>query len=105
MPATPVPVDRDRLSAHVGLLLTERPLAERFGLAARAGFRAVEHPNPFALPAPHLRRLLADAGLRLVQTAFPAGDATRGEKGFAALPSEAARFGSMQSSGVLRQLG
>lgn len=92
MPAIPVPVDRGRLSAHVGFLFTERPLPERFGLAARAGFRAVEHPNPFALPAPQLRALLADAGLHLVQTAFPAGDAARGEKGFAALPSETARF-------------
>lgn len=92
MPATPVPIDRDRLNAHVGFLFTERPLAERFGHAARAGFRAVEHPNLFALPATYLRRLLADTGLRLVQTAFPAGDAARGEKGFAALPSEVARF-------------
>lgn len=92
MPATSVPIDRDRLSAHVGFLFTEQPLAERFGLAARAGFRAVEHPNPFSLPASQLRRLLSDAGLQLVQTAFPAGDPARGEKGFAALPSEVGRF-------------
>lgn len=82
----------ERLSADVGFLFTEWPLADRFAAAARAGFRAVEHPNPFAIPAPDLARTLSDHGLTFVQTSFPAGDPARGEKGFAALPDRASAF-------------
>ena len=77
---------KDRLSGHCGFLFTALPLAERFAAAARAGFRAVEHPNLFATPAREVAGWLERAGVPLVQTGFPAGDAAKGEKGFAALP-------------------
>ncbi|PWC78103.1 TIM barrel protein [Azospirillum sp. TSH64] len=83
-----------RLSAHIGFLFTEQAFAERPEAARRVGFGAVEHPNPFDTPAPELARRLSDAGLRFAQTGFPAGDVTRGEKGFAALPEHVARFRS-----------
>ncbi len=83
---------RDRLSGHVGFLFTELPLARRFAAAAAAGFSAVEHPNLFAAPAREVAGWLVDAGLPLVQTSFPAGEAARGEKGFAALPDRAGEF-------------
>ncbi len=82
----------DRLSAHIGFLFTELPLPERPAAAARAGFRALEHPNLFAHPARVVSGWFRDAGLPLVQTGFPAGDAARGEKGFAALPERCAEF-------------
>jgi hydroxypyruvate isomerase len=84
----------DRLSAHIGFLFTEFPLARRFAEARRAGFHAVEHPNPFSAPARQLERLLSDAGLTFVQAAFPTGDPTRGEKGLAALPTHVDSFRS-----------
>ena len=82
----------DRLSAHIGFLFTELPLPERAAAAARAGFRALEHPNLFAHPASTVAGWFRDAGLPLVQTGFPAGDAARGEKGFAALPDRCGAF-------------
>ena len=84
----------DRLSGHCGFLFTELPLAERFAAAARAGFRAVEHPNLFATPAKTVKGWLEGAGVPLVQTGFPAGDAAKGEKGFAALPDKRAHYRS-----------
>ena len=80
----------DRLSGHCGFLFTELPLSERFAAAAKAGFRAVEHPNLFATPAAEVAGWLERAGVPLVQTGFPAGDAAKGEKGFAALPDKVA---------------
>ncbi|GLS44286.1 hydroxypyruvate isomerase family protein [Methylobacterium brachythecii] len=82
----------DRLSAHLGFLYTERPLPERFAAAARNGFRVMEHPNLFSTPAREVAGWLNAAGLSLVQTSFPAGDASRGEKGFAGLPDRAGAF-------------
>lgn len=84
----------DRLSGHCGFLFTELPLPERFAAAARAGFRAVEHPNLFATPAREVKGWLECAGVPLVQTGFPAGDAARGEKGFAALPDRVDHYRS-----------
>jgi len=81
-----------RLSAHIGFLFTELPFTERIFAAKRAGFRAVEHPHPFTTPAPTLKQLLSEAGLPLVQTAFPSGNIANGEKGFAALPGFTACF-------------
>lgn len=82
----------DRLSAHIGFLLSEVPFADRFEAAAKARFRAVEHPNPFSTSARDIAKQLAAAGLTYVQTSFPAGGPTRGEKGFAALPERTAAF-------------
>lgn len=82
----------DRFSAHVGFLFTEQIFGDRFSAARRAGFRAVEHPNPFAMPAHELAKRLDGEGLVFVQTSFPAGDAAKGEKGFAALRDQIDRF-------------
>lgn len=81
-----------RFSAHIGFLFTEQPLPKRFAAASAAGFRAVEHPNPFGYPAREIAMLLDAHELHYVQTSFPAGDPARGEKGFAALPKRAAEF-------------
>jgi hydroxypyruvate isomerase len=87
-------------SAHLGYLFDELPLAERFAAARRAGFGAVEHPAPYAMPATTMRRHLDEQTLRLVQIALPAGDAARGEKGMAALPGREAEFGETLEVGI-----
>lgn len=79
-----------RFSAHIGYLFGEAPLAERFGLARAAGFDAVEHPDPQALPASRLRALLDGNGLGFAQMSSGAG--SPGEKGLAALPGREAEF-------------
>lgn len=101
-----------RFAASVMFLFTEAPFAERFALARRAGFRAVECQNPYGWPAEDIRRWLDDAELEMVLVnapggvsrpnqqpgaglaagsivsgaAAPAGEGDKGERGFAALP-------------------
>lgn len=79
-------------SAHIGYLFNEVPLEQRFAAARDAGFTVVEHPSLYSLPATRVKQLLAENGLGIVQSSFPAGDIARGEKGFAALPDQIERF-------------
>jgi hydroxypyruvate isomerase len=75
-----------RFAASVMLLFAEAPFKERFRLARRAGFRAVECQNPYAWAAENIRDWLTDAGLEMVLINAPAGDPDKGERGFAAVP-------------------
>ncbi len=86
------PIGTQRFSAHIGFLFGEIPFGARFAAARKHGFAAVEHPSPFETPAATVREYLDDNGLVYVQTGFPAGDASRGEKGFAALPEKRTQF-------------
>jgi hydroxypyruvate isomerase len=52
-----------RFSAHVGYLFTERPLLERFDAAAKAGFKAVDMPVCYDVPAAALRDAVKRNGL------------------------------------------
>ncbi|MCS0502059.1 hydroxypyruvate isomerase family protein [Ancylobacter mangrovi] len=81
-----------RLSAHIGYLYGEFPLIERVNAARRAGFSAVEHPNPMAIPAREMRARLEEQGMAFAQMAAATGDGARGEKGLAALPGREADF-------------
>lgn len=82
----------NRLSAHLGYLYAELPLAERLAAAASDGFTAVEHPGPWAIPAAEMRARLADLGLDFAQVTSGMGDKSRGEKGLAALPGRIGGF-------------
>lgn len=79
-----------RLSAHIGYLYADLPLADRPAAAARDGFTAVEHPDPQILPACDLRSRLNDLGLSFSQ--IGSGMGAPGEKGLAALPGRDAAF-------------
>ncbi len=79
-----------RLSAHIGYLYTELPLPERLAAAARDGFTAVEHPEPWAIPAAEMRARLADLGLGFAQVTSGMGEP--GEKGLAALAGRRVAF-------------
>ncbi|TKV70560.1 hydroxypyruvate isomerase [Rhizobium sp. AU243] len=80
------------LSAHIGYLFGEYPLIDRIAAAAKCGFTAVEHPQPFEVPASQLKRLLEDYGLAFIQHAAAIGSAAKGEKGLACLPGREAEF-------------
>lgn len=82
----------NRFSAHIGYLYSDLPLGERPAAAARDGFTAVEHPEPFAVPAKEMRARLADLGLTFLQVTSGMGDVTAGEKGLAALVGREAAF-------------
>ena len=50
------------------------PFLDRFELAAKAGFRAVEFLFPYAYPMAEIKRRLAEHQLELVLHNLPAGD-------------------------------
>src|SRR3954451_19912389 len=79
-------------SAHIGYLFTEQPMPERIASATRCGFQAVEHPAPYAVPAPEMAGWLNAAGARYVQLGLYSGDAPQGEKGLGIFPDRRDEF-------------
>ncbi len=87
-----------KFSAHLGYMFNELPFPDRFAAARRAGFMAVEHPDPYSLSADRLHSLLQAEGLTFIQFAFPAGNP--GEKGCAALPGREREFQASVETGL-----
>jgi hydroxypyruvate isomerase len=81
-----------RFAANLTMLFTEVPFLERFALAAKAGFKAVEFLFPYPFPAAELKSRLQDNGLELILHNLPAGDWDKGERGIACLPSRTEEF-------------
>ena len=82
-----------KLAANLKWLFTDLPFGQRFEVAARAGFRAVELPAPYTSSPAELRNQLADNGLQAVLLNTPQGEAgsvTAG--GLACLPDHVADF-------------
>ena len=73
-----------RLAANLSTLFQHAPLIERFELAARCGFKAVELQFPYEIKAEALACALRSARLELVLINAPAGDLAAGELGLAA---------------------
>ena len=81
-----------RFAANVSMLFTEVPFLDRFALAARAGFAAVECQFPYEAPAAEIRARLDGHGLAMVLHNLPAGDWAAGERGLACLPDRVDEF-------------
>ena len=81
-----------RFAANLSMLFAEAPFLDRFALAARAGFAAVECQFPYDAPAAEIRARLDDLGLAMVLHNLPAGDWPAGERGLACLPQRVADF-------------
>jgi hydroxypyruvate isomerase len=81
-----------RLAANLSTLFKERPFLERFGAAARAGFRAVEYQYPYDEDPGEIARRARSAGVEVILHNMPRGDAARGEHGTACLPGREQRF-------------
>ena len=81
-----------RFSANLHFLFNEVPFLERFAAAERAGFAAVEFPDPYAHPLPELAARLRDHRLACVLVNFPMGDRARGEMGIACLADREEEF-------------
>jgi hydroxypyruvate isomerase len=71
-----------RFAANLGHLFTERPLIERFGAAAAAGFTAVELQFPYDIAPLAVKAELEKHGLRQLGVNTPQSP----ESGLAALP-------------------
>jgi hydroxypyruvate isomerase len=96
-----------RFSANLSMLFTERSFLDRFGAAARAGFRGVEYMSPYGFPAAEIAARLRDFGLAQVLFNLPMGDMTRSERGIACLPDRVDEFrkGVAQAVEYARALG
>ncbi|WP_088281087.1 hydroxypyruvate isomerase [Ideonella sp. A 288] len=90
-----------RFAANLTMMFTEHPFLDRFGLAAQAGFEAVEFLFPYAFEASEIARRLDDHGLTLVLHNLPAGDWDAGERGIACHPDRVGEF----RAGVDRAIG
>jgi len=96
-----------KFAANLTMMFNEVPFLERFGAAAKAGFRGVEFLFPYAVDASELARLLQAHGLQNVLFNLPPGDWAAGERGLASLPAREAEFraGVEQAIRYARALG
>jgi hydroxypyruvate isomerase len=81
-----------KFAANLSMLFTEHPFLDRFGHAARAGFRAVEFLFPYEHEPHEIRSRLEQNGLQLVLHNLPAGDWVAGDRGIACHPARVEEF-------------
>ena len=81
-----------RFAANLSMLFTEQSFLDRFALAAKAGFEAVEFLFPYAFSAQDIKQRLDTHGLKLVLHNLPAGNWDAGERGIACHPDRVDEF-------------
>ena len=81
-----------RFAANLSMMYGELDFTDRFGAAAKDGFRGIEYLFPYDYPAAGLRKLLDQHGLEQVLFNAPPGDWAAGERGIAALPGREEEF-------------
>ena len=81
-----------QFAANLTMLFNEVPFIERFDLAGKAGFKAVEFLFPYAFSAEELKSRLSKNQLQLVLHNLPAGDWDAGERGIACHPNRVDEF-------------
>jgi hydroxypyruvate isomerase len=81
-----------RFSVNTSTLFTDVPLLQRFGLAAAAGFAAVECWWPDGVDPERFVEAVRTSGLRLVLLNFYGGDLSGGDRGVLADPERARAF-------------
>jgi len=81
-----------KFAANLTMMFGEVDFPDRFGEAAKAGFKAVEYLFPYGYEKERLGGLLAENGLSQVLHNLPAGDWDGGERGIACLPDRVGEF-------------
>ncbi len=89
-----------KFSANISMLFREVEIPERFVVAARAGFKAVEIQFPYAWDKRELARCAQHAGVEVVLINIPAGDPEKGDRGIGCLPGRVAEFREGVAKGV-----
>lgn len=79
-------------AANLTMMFNEREFLDRFGAAAKAGFRGVEYLLPYTHPAEMLADELHTHRLTQVLFNLPAGDWAKGERGIACHPDRVSEF-------------
>lgn len=74
------------------MLFGELPLLWRPQAARAAGFEAIEVQFPYEMPLDDFAGAVDKAGLQVALINFPAGDATKGDRGLGALPARREEF-------------
>jgi len=81
-----------QFSANLSFLFTEHDFLDRFGAAARAGFKGVEFHFPYDFDKAVLAEVVLTSGVEVVAFNLPAGNWAAGERGIACLPERKAEF-------------
>jgi 2-dehydrotetronate isomerase len=81
-----------RFAANLTMMYNEHAFLDRFGAAAKDGFRGVEFLFPYEHPAAELKSRLDAHGLTQALFNCPPGDWAKGERGIASLPGREDEF-------------
>jgi len=81
-----------KFCANLTMMYNEVDFLERFGAAAKAGFRGVEYLFPYPYDKNQLKEQLAKHKLTQVLHNLPAGDWGKGERGIACHPNRVSEF-------------
>lgn len=81
-----------KFAANISMMYNEFEFMDRFGAAAKDGFKAIEFLFPYAYSAQEMASQLRTHQLRQVLFNSPPGDLTQGEKGMACIPGREAEF-------------
>ncbi|MBI2752635.1 MAG: hydroxypyruvate isomerase [Betaproteobacteria bacterium] len=81
-----------KFCANLSMLFGEVEFIDRFGAAARAGFKGVEYLFPYPYPMRQLVDALGSNKLTQVLHNLPAGDWGKGERGIAVQPERVGEF-------------
>ena len=81
-----------QFAANLTMLFNEVPFLDRFELAAKAGFKAVEFLFPYAYKAEDIKQKLDAHQLKLVLHNLPAGNWDAGDRGMACDPQRVDEF-------------
>ncbi len=81
-----------KLNANLSMMFNEVDFLERFGAAAKAGFKGVEFLFPYAYDKNQLAELIGQHRLEMVLFNMPPGDFAAGDRGLACIPSRKTEF-------------
>jgi hydroxypyruvate isomerase len=81
-----------KFSANLSFLFADLDFPDRFGAAARAGFKGVEFHFPYDYDKAALAEAVLTSGVEVALFNLPAGNWATGERGIACLPERKAEF-------------
>ena len=81
-----------KFAANLTMMFTEVDFLDRFGAAARAGFKAVEYLFPYDFDKDQVAERLHEHGLTQVLHNLPVGDWAAGDRGNACQPDRVGEF-------------
>jgi len=81
-----------KIAANLTMLFNDMPFLDRFGAAAKAGFKSVEFLLPYDHPAEKVKEALDKNGLKVVLFNLPCGNWSGGDRGIGANPNRVQEY-------------